>query len=218
MSPKKSTSEEIIIILQNCSTLVGSTLERMSELLTNSLLFHPGIEERGILIEQLYINVINFLDDISTIVIIPTEKEYTSLVPSYDYVFNHLKIVANLMVDLNTLLSHKHIEMQLPFMDVLYALNQTVADSIALFNRIIQPQFTSLKHLDKIQLTELDISSQKLYRVMLRYMMQETQTLKDEFSLYIMANKMKEIVSNCCIACKKMYSVLFEKERTRKNK
>lgn len=213
MSPKKSTSEEIIIILQNCSTLVGSTLERMSELLTNSLLFHPGIEERGVLIEQLYINVINFLDDISTIVIVPTEKEYTSLVPSYDYVFNHLKTVANLMVDLNTLLSHKHIEMQLPFMDVLYALNQTVSDSISLFNRIIQPKFTSLKHFDKIQLTELDISSQKLYRVMLRYMMQETQTLKDEFSVYIMANKMKEIVSHCCIACRKMYSVLFEKEK-----
>jgi len=213
MSPKKSTSEEIIIILQNCSTLVGSTLERMSELLTNSLLFHPGIEERVVLIEQLYINVINFLDDISTTVIVPTEKEYASLVPSYDYVFDHLKIVANLMVDLNTLLSHKHIEMRLPFMDVLYALNHTVADSISLFNRIIQPDFKKIKHLDKIQLTELDISSQKLYRVMLKYMMQETQTLKDEFSLYIMANKMKEIVSHCCIACKKMYTVLFEKEK-----
>ncbi|MCK4844600.1 MAG: hypothetical protein KAS95_02900, partial [Candidatus Heimdallarchaeota archaeon] len=114
MSPKKSTSEEIIIILQNCSTLVGSTLERMSELLTDSLLFHPGIEERGVLIEQLYINVINFLDDISTTVIVPTEKECATLIPSYDYVFDHLKTVANLMVDLNTLLSHKHIEMQLP--------------------------------------------------------------------------------------------------------
>lgn len=212
MSPKKSTIEEIIIILQNCSTLVGSTLERMSELLTHSLLFHPGIEERGVLIEQLYINVINFLDDISTIVIVPTDKECASLVPSYDYVFDHLKTVANLMVDLNTLLSHKHIEMQLPSMDVLYALNQTVADSIGLFNRIIQPGFSRFKHLDKIQLTELDISSQKLYRVMLKYMMQETQTLKDEFSVYIMADKMKEIVSHCCIACKKMYAVLFEKE------
>ena len=49
-----------------CAVLVSDTMVRMADLVTLTLLYHPGMEERVEMIESLYENIVNFIDDISS--------------------------------------------------------------------------------------------------------------------------------------------------------
>ncbi|MHA1219378.1 MAG: hypothetical protein ACTSO5_11990, partial [Candidatus Heimdallarchaeaceae archaeon] len=79
MSGEKRTQKEVVDTILHCSVLVSDTLIRMADLVTLTLLYHPGIEERADKMEQLYQNVLNFIDDITTTIFQPLDKESMSI-------------------------------------------------------------------------------------------------------------------------------------------
>ncbi len=205
MSGEERTQKEVIDTILHCSVLVSDTLIRMADLITLTLLYHPGIEERVDKMEQLYQNVLNFIDDITSTIYQPLDKECMSI-NQYDPIFTNLKNVAKLMADLVALLSQEHLNMHLQTMEYFYNLNKSILECINVFIHLVHASSTDIQNFDKVIITGIEIGAHQLYRSLLKELSAENSEWQETFVLYLIGDKMSSIVFHCCEACKKMYA------------
>ncbi len=205
MSGEKRTQKEVVDTILHCSVLVSDTLIRMADLVTLTLLYHPGIEERADKMEQLYQNVLNFIDDITTTIYHPLDKESMSI-NQYDPIFTNLKNAAKLMADLISLLSQEHINMHLQTMEYFYNLNKSILECINVFNHLVHASSSDILNFDKSRITGFEIVAHHFYRSLLKELSAENSEWQQTFILYLIGEKMSSIVFHCCEACKKMYA------------
>jgi len=194
-------------ILQ-CSILVCDTLVRMADLVTLTLLYHPGMEERAEKMEQLYQNVINFIDDITSTIYNPEDSMELSI-NQYDPIFFHLKNVSKLMVDLISLLSQEHIEMNLQTMEYFYNLNKLILTCINQLNHLVHVSLSDIQNFDKTQITSLEVGAHQIYRFLLKELPGISNEWKHAFTLYLVGEKMSATVFHCCEASKKIFAARF---------
>jgi hypothetical protein len=181
---------------------------RMADLVTLTLLYHPGMEERTTKMEQLYENVINFIDDITSTIYQPEDRMELSI-NQYDPIFTHLKNVSKLMVDLIALLSQEHMSMQLQTMEYFYNLNKSILTCINVLNQLVHAELSQIEEFDKTQITALEMGAHDLYRLLLKELPGSSNEWKQAFSLYLIGEKMSAIVFHCCEAGKKIYAARF---------
>ena len=203
MSAKEETQQQVVDNILQCSILVSDTLIRMADLITLTLLYHPGISERQEKMEQLYQNVLNFIDDITTTIFQPVDKEGKS-VNHYDPVFSCLKTSAKLMSDLVSLLSQEHIKMQLQTMEHFYNMNKSMLECINVFSHLIHASISDIRNFDIHRLTSIEIGAHHNYRLLISELTSETNEWKQAFVQYLVGEKMSSIVFECCEACKKI--------------
>jgi len=175
----------------------------MADLITLTLLYHPGMGEREEKMEQLYQNVLNFIDDITSTIFRPVDQEGKS-VNHYDPIFSCLKNSAKLMSDLATLLSQDHIKMQLQTMEHYYNMNKSILECINVFSHLIHSNIVDIRNFDVHRLTSIEISAHHNYRSLLKDLTSENEDWHQTFVLYLVGDKMSAIVFQCCEACKKI--------------
>lgn len=210
-NPKRDISETIMY----CSTLVSDTLIRMVDLLTLTLLYHPGIAERVEKMENLYQNIVNFVDDITSTIYQPLDSFEVSI-NQYDPIFLHLKQVAKLIAELISLLSQDHIKMQLQTLEYFYNLNKNILECINVFSFLVQANSETIQSFDKSQITSIEIGAHQLYRMLLRELPTEKVDWKQIFTFYLVGEKMNSIVFHSCEACKKIFAVKYASIGTKK--
>ncbi len=203
MSVKEEKQKEVVDTILQCSILVSDTLIRMADLTTLTLLYHPGMSEREEKMEQLYQNVLNFIDDITTTIFQPVDKEGKS-VNHYDPVFSCLKTSAKLMSDLVSLLSQEHIKMHLQTMEYFYNMNKSILECINVFSHLIHASSSDIRNFDIHRLTSIEIGAHHNYRTLISELTSESNEWKQTFVQYLVGEKMSSIVFECCEACKKI--------------
>lgn len=208
MSSEKKSKRDIAETILYCSTLVSDTLIRMADLTTLSLLYHPGMAERVDKMEQLYQNVVNFVDDITSTIYQPIDRFEISI-NQYDPIFSHLKQVAKLKAELISLLAQEHIKMQLQTLEYFYNLNTTILECIQVFGFLVHANLSDIEMFDKARITNIEIGAHKLYRLLLQELPSEKTDWKQIFIFHLLAEKMNSIIYHCCEACKKIYAVKF---------
>jgi len=208
MSSRKKSRQDIADTILYCSTLVSDTLIRMADLITLSLLYHPGMEDRVEKMEHLYQNVVNFVDDITSTIYQPLDRFEISI-NQYDPIFTHLKQVAKLKAELVSLLSQEHIKMQLQTLEYFYNLNKSILESINVFSHLVHANTSSIESFNKTSITDIEISSHSIYRMLLQKLPAENTDWKQIFIFYLVAEKMNLIVFHSCEACKKIYAIKF---------
>ncbi len=208
MSSDKGSIDSVTDTILHCAVLVSDTLVRMADLVTLTLLYHPGMDERAEKIEQLYENVMNFIDDITSTIYHPDEVNILSI-NQYDPIFSHLKIVSKSMVELISLLSQHHLQMQLQTLEYFYNLNKSILDCINTFSHLIHYTQSDIQNYDKTMITMIELGAHKLYRMLLKELPEESNDWKTGFVLYLVAEKMISIVFHCCEASKKIFAARF---------
>ena len=208
MSSKEEKSSDLTDTILHCSTLVCDTLVRMADMVTLTLLYHPGIDERNEKMKQLYENVINFIDDITSSIYQPQDSLELSI-NQYDPIFFHLKNVSKLMIDLIALLSQEHIEMQLQTMEYFYNMNKFILNCINILNSLVHASLQDIQFYDKTEITNVELGANELYRFLLRDLPESAKEWKNAFTLYLVGEKMSAIVFHCCEAGKKIYAARF---------
>lgn len=208
MSSEEQPSSYLTDTILHCSILVCDTMVRMADLVTLTLLYHPGMEERTTKMEQLYENVINFIDDITSTIYQPEDRMELSI-NQYDPIFTHLKNVSKLMVDLISLLSQEHMSMHLQTMEYFYNLNKTILTCINILNQLVHAELEYIETFDKTQITALEMGAHDLYRLLLKELPSSSNEWQHAFSLYLVGEKMSAIVFHCCEAGKKIYAARF---------
>ena len=208
MSSEEKTPSYLTDTILHCSILVCDTMVRMADLVTLTLLYHPGMEERTTKIEQLYENVINFIDDITSTIYQPEDRMELSI-NQYDPIFTHLKSVSKLMVDLIALLSQEHMTMQLQTMEYFYNLNKSILTCINILNQIVHADLSFIQTFDKTQITAIEMGAHDLYRLLLKELPGSSNEWQHAFTLYLVGEKMSAIVFHCCEAGKKIYAARF---------
>ena len=178
---------------------------RMADLVTLTLLYHPGMEERVEMIESMYENIVNFIDDITTTIYTP-EDRYELSINQYDPIFSNLKNVSKMMVDLISQLSQPHIEMHLQVLEYLYNLNKSILAAITEFNQLVHANDNDIQFYDKKRITEIELGGHKIYRMLLKQTSEESRDWKQCFVQNFVAEKMSSIIYYTCEACKKIYA------------
>ena len=208
MSFDRGSITTVTDTILHCAVLVSDTLVRMADLVTLTLLYHPGIDDREEKMEQLYENVINFIDDITSTIYHPDEGNILSI-NQYDPIFSHLKIVSKSMVELISLLSQHHMQMQLQTLEYFYNLNKSILDCINIFSHLIHSNQIDIEKFDKTRITMIELGAHKLYRLLLKELPEESNDWKTGFVLYLIGEKMISIVFHSCEASKKIYAARF---------
>ena len=208
MSFDKGSIDSVTDTILHCAVLVSDTLVRMADLVTLTLLYHPGMEDRADKMEHLYENVINFIDDITSTIYHPDEINVLSI-NQYDPVFSHLKVVSKSMVELISLLSQHHMQMQLQTLEYFYNLNKSILDCINTFSQLIHHNQSDIQNFDKTRITIIELGAHKLYRLLLKDLSEESGDWKTAFILYLIAEKMMAIVFHSCEASKKIYAARY---------
>ncbi|MCG3216468.1 MAG: hypothetical protein KAS63_07090 [Candidatus Heimdallarchaeota archaeon] len=208
MSSNKESKRSVAETIVHCSVLVSDTLIRMADLVTLNLLYHPGMEDRADKMEHLYENVINFIDDITSTIYHPEDKLELSI-NQYDPIFTHLKTVSKLMVELVSLLSQDHLQMQLQTLEYFYNLNKSILDCMSIFSNLVHSSLEDIQKFQKIRITELELGAHKVYRMLLRDLPEQINNWQSSFILYLVGEKMSSIVFHCCEASKKIYAARY---------
>ena len=208
MSTEEKNPSYLTDTILHCSMLVCDTMVRMADLVTLTLLYHPGMEERASKMDQLYENVINFIDDITSTIYQPEDRMELSI-NQYDPIFTHLKNVSKLMVDLISLLSQEHMSMQLQTMEYFYNLNKSILTCINILNQLVHSSSSEIQMFDKSQISALELGAHDLYRLLLKELPGNSNEWRSAFSLYLIGEKMSAIVFHCCEAGKKIYAARF---------
>ncbi|NPD87783.1 MAG: hypothetical protein HGN29_03620 [Asgard group archaeon] len=208
MSSEDKSPSYLTDTILHCSILVCDTMVRMADLVTLTLLYHPGMEERTTKIEQLYENVINFIDDITSTIYQPEDRMELSI-NQYDPIFTHLKNVSKLMVDLIALLSQEHLTMHLQTMEYFYNLNTAILTCINVLNQLVHAELSDIQSFDRTQITALEMGAHELYRLLLKELPGSANEWQHAFTLYLVGEKMSAIVFHCCEAGKKIYAARF---------
>ena len=208
LSFDKGSIKSVTDTILHCAVLVSDTLVRMADLVTLTLLYHPGIEERAEKMEQLYENVINFIDDITSTIYHPDEGNVLSI-NQYDPIFSHLKFVSKSMVELISLLSQHHLQMQLQTLEYFYNLNKSILDCINTFSHLIHYSQEDIQNYDKTRITMIELGAHKLYRLLLQDLPEESSDWKTGLVLYLVGEKMISIVFHSCEASKKIYAARY---------
>ena len=203
MSVKEESQKDVVDTILQCSVLVSDTLIRMADLITLTLLYHPGMGEREDKMEQLYQNVLNFIDDITSTIFQPVNKEGET-VNHYDPIFSCLKNSAKLMTDLTSLLSQEHIKMQLQQMEYFYNMNKSILECINNFSHLIHSSSSDIRNFDIHRITSIEIGAHHNYRSLLKELTSKEEDWREAFILYLIGDKMSSIVFHCCEACKKI--------------
>ena len=189
----------------HCAVLVSDTLIRMSDLITLTLLYHPGMDERADMMESLYENIVNFIDDITTTIYAP-EDRYELSINQYDPIFTHLKSVAKLMVDLIALLTQQHIEMHLQILEYLYNLNKSILGIITEFGFLVHASDADIQIYDKKRISDIGLGGHKIFRLLLKELGLHSRDWKQGLLQNLIAEKMSSIIFHGCEACKKIYA------------
>ncbi|MCG3221043.1 MAG: hypothetical protein H7641_06645 [Candidatus Heimdallarchaeota archaeon] len=208
MSSEEKYPSYLTDTILHCSILVCDTMVRMADLVTLTLLYHPGMEDRATKMEQLYENVINFIDDITSTIYQPEDRMELSI-NQYDPIFTHLKNVSKLMVDLIAILSQEHLTMQLQTMEYFYNLNKAILTCITVLNQLVHSELSDIQTFDKTQITALEMGAHELYRLLLKELPGSANEWQQAFTLHLVGEKMSAIVFHCCEAGKKIYAARF---------
>ncbi|MHA1667094.1 MAG: hypothetical protein ACTSUR_00445 [Candidatus Heimdallarchaeaceae archaeon] len=207
MSPDESEFKTSITeTILHCSILVCDTLVRMADLVTLTLLYHPGMKERTEKMQQLYENVTNFIDDITSTIYHPDDRMELSI-NQYDPIFSHLKNVSKLMVDLTAVLSQEHIQMHLQILEYFYNMNKSILSCINLLNHLVHTNLHDIQSFDKMTITALEVGTHNLYTLLLHDISTNSIDWRQGFVQYLVGEKMNSIVFHCCEAAKKIYAL-----------
>ncbi|MHA1202786.1 MAG: hypothetical protein ACTSQ4_09720 [Candidatus Heimdallarchaeaceae archaeon] len=188
-----------------CAVLVSDTMVRMADLVTLTLLYHPGMEERVEMMESLYENIVNFIDDITTTIYTPLDR-YELSINQYNPIFSNLKNVSKMMVDLISQLSQKHIEMQLQILEYLYNLNKSILGAITEFSYLVHASNDDIQAYDRKRITDIEIAGHKIYRILLKEISEGSNDWKQGFTQNVVTEKMSSIIYYTCEASKKIYA------------
>ena len=185
--------------------LVSDTMVRIADLVTLTLLYHPGMEERAEMVEILYENIVNFIDDITTTIYAPVDRRELSI-NQYDPIFSNLKNVSKMMVDLVSLLSQSHIEMHLQTLEYLYNLNRSILSAITEFGYLVNASDSDIQTYDKKRITDIELGGHKIYRLILKEIGSGAKDWKQGLVQNLVSEKMSSIIYFACEACKKIYA------------
>ncbi|MHA1684861.1 MAG: hypothetical protein ACTSYD_00485 [Candidatus Heimdallarchaeaceae archaeon] len=177
----------------NSLQVVEVTIEKLAQYLSDNLLYQPGFEYRNKVMRQIYENIVNYLDEIRRLAAHKTNRLWTK----EEQAISHFKTVVDLLCEVNILLSSER-NLQLPIFEIIYSLNQLIQDSVALFVQVLsRPTVSFLPY----QINELEMGAKKLYQVALKDQIMD-QIGKDtyNFRIYLIIDKMKNIVVNLCEA------------------
>ncbi len=188
-----------------CAVLVSDTMVRMADLVTLTLLYHPGMEERVEMIESMYENIVNFIDDITTTIYAPVDR-YELSINQYDPIFTNLKNVSKMIVDLISQLSQRHIEMQLQTLEYLYNLNTSILGAITEFSYLVHTNNKDIQAYDRKRITNIEIGGHKIYHILLKEINESSSNWKQGFTQNVVAEKMSSIIYYTCEASKKIYA------------
>ncbi|MBY9000513.1 MAG: hypothetical protein KGD64_06330 [Candidatus Heimdallarchaeota archaeon] len=201
----KENPSNISNTIVHCAVLVSDTMVRIADLVTLTLLYHPGMEERLEMVETLYENIVNFIDDITTTIYTP-EDRYELSINQYDPIFSNLKNVSKMMVDLLSLLSQSHIEMQLQVLEYLYNLNRSILEAITEFGYLVHANNADIQVYDRKRITDIEIGGHKIYRLLIKEIGEASRDWKQGIYQNLIAEKMSSIIYFLCESCKKIYT------------
>ena len=180
-------------VFYNSLQVVEVTLEKLTQYLSDNLLYQPGFEYRARIMRQIYENIVNYLSEITKLVSHKTDN----LLTKEEQAISHLKRAVDLLCEVNILLASER-NLQLPTFEIIYSLNQLIQDTVALFVQVLlRPTVSFLPY----QINELEMGAKKLYQIALKTQIMNHMG-KDtyNFRLYLIIEKMKDIVVNLCEA------------------
>ncbi len=193
MRKSQKQHESSRTVFYNSLQVVEVTLEKLTQYLSDNLLYQPGFEYRARIMRQIYENIVNYLSEITKLVSHKTDN----LLTKEEQAISHLKRAVDLLCEVNILLASER-NLQLPTFEIIYSLNQLIQDTVALFVQVLlRPTVSFLPY----QINELEMGAKKLYQIALKTQIMNHMG-KDtyNFRLYLIIEKMKDIVVNLCEA------------------